>query len=149
MNRRFAAASVLLATFALSSVAGADETPTPRITVEIGALRSAKGVVRCSLYASANGFPTDPSKAAALVIAPSIANGDAVCIVDNVKPGTYAVGFLHDENNNGKMDTNFLGMPTEGYGASNNARGTMGPPSFNAAKFTHESQTTLHLKTEY
>lgn len=152
MNRRLAAAFVSLATLALAPTALADDAPAPRaarVTVEVNALRSAKGVVRCSLFASANGFPTDSTKAAALAVAPSIANGQATCTFENVKPGTYAVGFIHDENNNGKMDTNFLGMPTEGYGASNNARGSMGPPKFDAAKFTHDGQTTLHLKTEY
>ena len=149
MNRRLAAALASVATLAFAPAALADDTPTPRIVVEVNGLRSAKGVVRCSLFASAGGFPTDPSRAAALTVAPSIANGHAVCTFENVKPGTYAVGFLHDENNNGKMDTNFLGIPTEGYGASNNARGSMGPPNFDAAKFTHQGQTTLQLKTEY
>jgi len=40
---------------------------------------------------------------------------------------------VHDENSNGKMDTNFIGMPREGVGASNNAKGHMGPLKFRAA----------------
>jgi uncharacterized protein (DUF2141 family) len=152
---------VVLALVPTTTMAFADDAPVPapapaptpqpqRITVEISALRSAKGVVRCALFTSANGFPADPSRALARAIAPSIANGHAQCMFDNIKPGTYAVGFLHDENNNGKMDTNFLGIPTEGYGASNNARGTMGPPKFDDAKFNHAGPTTtLQLKTAY
>lgn len=154
MNRPLATA---LLSFALSAagvvVSGsnvlADDSPIPRITVEIDGLRNAKGVVRCSVFASADGFPSNPSRAAARAVAPSIANGHATCTFDNVKPGTYAVGFLHDENANGKMDTNFFGAPTEGYGASNNARGSMGPPKFDDAKFVHKGLTTLRLKTEY
>jgi uncharacterized protein (DUF2141 family) len=152
MNRRLAAVLFCLSVSTAAADTFADEAgapPPPRITVDVSALRNAKGVVRCSLFASADGFPTNPARALMSVNAPSIANGHATCTFDNVKPGTYAVGFLHDENGNGKMDTNFLGMPSEGYGASNNARGSMGPPKFEDAKFNHEGQTTLHLKTEY
>ncbi len=42
---------------------------------------------------------------------------------------------MHDENGNGKLDKNFIGMPTEGYGASRAARGTMGPPKWEDAVF--------------
>jgi uncharacterized protein (DUF2141 family) len=52
-----------------------------------------------------------------------------------IAPGRYAVSVYHDENSNGKLDTNFLGIPREGVGASNNARGHMGSPKFDAAAF--------------
>jgi len=48
---------------------------------------------------------------------------------------TYALAAYHDANNNGKLDTNFFGIPTEGYGCSNNARGTFGPPAFEDVAF--------------
>jgi uncharacterized protein (DUF2141 family) len=53
----------------------------------------------------------------------------------SLRPGTYAVAVLHDENENGKMDFNFLGMPLEGYGFSNDASALFGPPSFANAAF--------------
>jgi uncharacterized protein (DUF2141 family) len=59
----------------------------------------------------------------------------AVCEFPGIAPGTYAVSVYHDENSNDKLDTNFLGIPREGVGASNNARGHMGPPKFDSAKF--------------
>ncbi len=150
MSRRVVALLLCAASSALAPAALADDAaPQARITVEVNALRSPKGVVRCTLYASAAGFPSDPSKAVARTVGTAIANGRATCTFDNVKPGIYAVGFIHDENNNGKLDTNFFGIPTEGYGASNDARGSMGPPKFDAAKFKHEGQSTLRLKTEY
>src|SRR4051794_18566165 len=99
--------SIALFSLALATIAGeslADEAPAapPRITVEVSALRNAKGVVRCSIWTSPDGFPKDPTRALASVNAPSIANGHATCVFDNVKPGTYAVGYIHDENGNGK-----------------------------------------------
>ena len=57
-------------------------------------------------------------------------------VFDNVEPGEYALTVLHDENGNGKLDTNLLGMPKEGYGVSNNAFRRFGPPRFREAKIT-------------
>lgn len=51
-------------------------------------------------------------------------------------PGRYAIIVYHDENDNGRLDKNVLGIPTEGYGFSNNARGFFSAPSFDAAAVT-------------
>lgn len=104
------------------------------IQVEVVRLRSNKGQVSCSLYSSAEGFPKDGRKAVAHVVAP-ISEQKAVCEFPGIQAGTYAVSVYHDENSNGKLDTNFLGIPREGVGASNNAKGHMGPPKFDSAKF--------------
>lgn len=52
----------------------------------------------------------------------------------DLAPGTYALRLLHDENDNGKLDSNFLGWPTEGYGFSNNPR-LVRPAKFQEARF--------------
>ncbi|WP_462249449.1 DUF2141 domain-containing protein [Ekhidna sp.] len=49
--------------------------------------------------------------------------------------GIYAISLFHDENDNGKLDSNFIGIPTEPYAFSNNAKGMFGPPSFEDCKF--------------
>lgn len=49
--------------------------------------------------------------------------------------GTYAISLYHDENDNGKLDANFIGIPSEPYAFSNNAKGMFGPPSFEECKF--------------
>lgn len=102
--------------------------------VEVVGLRNNKGQVSCSLYSSAEGFPKKVQNAVAHIIVP-ISDQKAVCDFPGIAPGTYAVSVYHDENSNGKLDTNFLGIPREGVGASNNARGHMGPPKFDSAKF--------------
>ena len=51
------------------------------------------------------------------------------------EPGTYAVAVYHDENANVKFDKNWIGLPVEGYGISNNPTIFLGPPSFDEAKF--------------
>ena len=60
---------------------------------------------------------------------------------DDLPYGNYAVKAFHDENGNNKLDTNFLGIPSEDYGFSNNARGTFGPPSWDDAKFSVENSS--------
>ena len=77
-------------------------------------------------------------------------------IVDNqstvefkdLNAGTYAVQYYHDENNNEKMDTGTFGIPLEGYGFSNDARGFMGPPDFEDELFTLGKNTTMVLETK-
>jgi uncharacterized protein (DUF2141 family) len=119
------------------------QTPTPVpgenvIHVEISGLRSERGQMLCALFSSAEAFPTKADKAVARLTA-KIAERQAVCDFTGVVPGTYAVSVVHDENSNGKLDRNFVGMPREGVGASNDAKGHMGPPKFSAASFRYES----------
>ena len=80
--------------------------------------------------------PKKADKAVARLTA-KIVERKAVCDFTGVAPGTYAVSVVHDENSNGKLDTNFIGMPREGVGASNDAKGHMGPPKFSAAAFQY------------
>lgn len=70
-----------------------------------------------------------------------VENGRAHWTVEAVPFGTYAVRLYHDENDNGELDTNVFGVPREAYGFSNNARGRFGPPNFEEAAFTVESDS--------
>src|SRR5215471_6217784 len=114
------------------------------IHVDVVGLRNNKSQVCCALYGSAEGFPKDGQKAIRRDTS-SISDQKASCEFSGVEPGTYAISVFHDENSNGKLDTNFLGIPREGVGASNDARGHMGPPKFDAAQFQF-SDGRLNLK---
>ncbi len=54
---------------------------------------------------------------------------------NNLDYGKYAVSVFHDENNDGKLNKNFLGIPKESIGVSNNVKNKFGPPTFEQAKF--------------
>lgn len=110
--------------------------PANRIEAHLLGLTSDQGMARCQIFASDAGWPADGSKAVKRV-AVEIHQHQATCVFDNVAPGTYAITAIHDLNNNGELDKNFLGVPTEPYGFSNDARGTMGPPSFSSASFQY------------
>lgn len=112
------------------------QSPQTRIIhVEVVGLHSDKGQVLCAVYSSPDGFPKQSEKALARVSSP-IAQKQTVCEFSAVAPGTYAISVFHDENSNGKLDTKFMGIPREGVGASNGARGHLGPPKFEAAAFS-------------
>lgn len=127
----------------------ADPPATGVLTVRISQLRSNDGQVGCSLYKSADGFPTDPSKAVQMRWCP-IKEKTSTCSFDSIPSGTYAVACFHDENRNGKLDKNFLGMPNEGTVVSNHAKGFMGPPPFDKAKFSFSgAAAALELRVAY
>lgn len=65
--------------------------------------------------------------------------------IENVPNGEYAVSLFQDENENWKIDTGAFGIPTEKYGASNNAKGKMGPPKFEDCKFTVDGDIEIYI----
>lgn len=120
-----------------ATAARSDGPTSNEIRFDILGLRNDKGTVNCALFTSADGYPGDDSKAARRMKT-IIEHGRAACVFDEPRPGTYAFAFFHDENENGKLDTNFLGMPSEGVGASNDAHSTFGPPKWDDARFEHK-----------
>lgn len=104
------------------------------LTVTILQFRNNQGEVRVALYNKEEGFPKSPEKALKILTAP-ISNNKSTVVFESLPPGVYAVSVFHDENKNGKMESNFFGIPKEGIGASNDARGHMGPPHYKDAKF--------------
>jgi uncharacterized protein (DUF2141 family) len=104
------------------------------LTVTIQNFRNNNGQVSVALYNKEDAFPKSPDRAVKILYVP-IQNKKAVIVFESLPPGEYAVSVFHDENKNGKMDTNFFGIPKEGVGASNDARGHLGPPHYKDAKF--------------
>lgn len=125
------------------------QSPCPGIHVKILDIRNSTGTVACGLFESPDGFPTELLKSATNVMVIKIRKTQARCDFEDIPPGTYAMVVVHDENMNGKLDTNWVGLPTEGYGFSNDAPATFGAPSFEAASFQYDGQSvemtmTLH-----
>ncbi len=119
------------------------------LSVNIVNLRSNKGRVGCTIYDKAKGFPTDATVALRRLWCP-IASQKSSCRFDSLLAGTYAVACFHDENANGKLDSGLFGIPTEGVVVSNQAKGFMGPPKFDAAKFRFAgAPSQITLKMEY
>ena len=112
----------------------------PGIHVQILNIRNSIGTVACALFESPAGFPVEYLHSATNVMVIKIRKSQARCDFEDIPPGKYAMAVIHDENMNGKLDTNWLGIPTEGYGFSNDAKGLLGAPSFSAASFRYDGQ---------
>jgi uncharacterized protein (DUF2141 family) len=105
--------------------------------------------VDCALFDSPAGFPREFLRSAQNVMVIKIRNAAARCDFEAILPGTYALAVIHDENSKAKLDTNLLGIPTEGYGFSNDATASFGTPSFSDARFSYDGRSlnmtiTLH-----
>jgi len=125
----------LFSALALASVVfAAGEASAARIVVTITGLKSNEGGVYVGLYATPskflNGAQVDVMKKVRASTAP------ITVAFDNLPAGTYAVGAYHDENYNDHLDTNLLGLPTEGYALSNGVRAVTSKPTFQQAAFT-------------
>jgi uncharacterized protein (DUF2141 family) len=112
------------------------------IRVVVKGLRNNHGRVGCSLFNGPDGFPRDKTKQFRGMWTQKH-HRVAVCDFIGVPAGTYAVTVLDDSNMNGKMDFNFISLPTKGYGFSNDAKATLSPPSFSAASFSYSGEGSL------
>ena len=122
----------------------------PGIHVQILHIRTSTGTVDCALFESPEGFPTEVLRSATNVMVIKVRQTQARCDFADIPPGTYALAVIHDENMNGKLDTNLLGIPTEGYGFSNDVKASLGAPSFAAASFAYDGRSlALTIRLEY
>jgi len=126
-------------TFALSLKAQENKHD---LTIEISGLNSNTGSVFIALYNNKKDFLKNNYKG----VKANISNKKTSYTFKELPEGTYAVSFFNDENNNKKLDTNFLGIPKEQYGFSNNAKGFMGPPKYDDAKFQLSENKAIEIK---
>lgn len=105
------------------------------ITFVIKGLKNTKGKVYVALYTNPETVFKVGSQAK-ICESNGALNGTDVDIICNLEPDTYAASAFHDENNNENFDTNFLGIPKEGYGFSNDASAVLSAPSFEDSSFT-------------
>ena len=105
---------------------------TATLNVYIEGCTSQKGKVYLSLFTSETNYLKTP----VLTVSKEVGKaGKAVLQLQDLEKKTYAVSVFYDENNNGELDTGFLGIPKEKVGFSNNAKGSFGPPKYNEVAF--------------
>jgi uncharacterized protein (DUF2141 family) len=130
---------LLIAFFVAGSEAEKDVKQSGQLTVIIVGLENDEGKVKVGLFDSKDNYTGDggPFRGASVVIK----DRKAECTFEGIPYWTYAIKLYHDKNGNGKLDTNFLGMPKELYGFSNNVRGKFGPPQWDDAKFVFKANS--------
>jgi uncharacterized protein (DUF2141 family) len=122
---------LISALIASSAIGALPVAQAGELTVTISDIRNPKGSLMVAVQKSDAGWNDQEKPVTAQKIA---ASGKEVVLKFDLPAGEYAVQVLHDENDNGKLDTNFMGMPTEGYGFSNNPQ-VMRRAHFDEAKF--------------
>lgn len=121
------------------TLALAEEPEGGRLAVTVSALRNDDGHARLLLFAGGTGFPDEPGRAVKRVSLP-IKGRTARVVFDDLPAGEYAISVIHDENDNEALDTGLFGIPSEGFGASNNPKIRRGPPRFSEAAFRVEEE---------
>jgi len=137
---------------AMAQVELEEFAPPGPFKIVISGLRNGSGGVGLSLYdlAHASSFPTDPRNAQVNTYMELSGKQQIIFNIPNLKPGYYAIAVYHDENGNKNLDTNFIGLPIEGVAVSRNAKGSFGPPNFDAAKvFFDNANTETRITVEY
>ncbi len=150
MNKMLFAILCIIFVFNTSGIVHS-ESQFGKIEIVIDNLKSNDGVVRLHLYDKSNAefFPRKTRKA--FVRKENKPTEKKVrFVIDSLPFGEYAITTHHDENNNRKIDKNFLGLPNEGWGISNNPTVVLSLPDFEEAKVVLNKKTiTIHIKMNY
>lgn len=146
MNRhRFLRTGIflLLICSALIGVCEMQAQAVSKLTVRVTGIRNTTGNIRLALFRDSNFVQAQEVEIDAKTLT-------AAAVFDNLPQGVYSVNLFHDENRNGKMDTNLFGMPVEGYGFSNNPKKRMGKPGFDETNFQlNQPECAIEIKMLY
>jgi uncharacterized protein (DUF2141 family) len=142
----------ILASFVfITSLYGISQTQIKKgnLKVVVQNMHNKTGQVGFFLFNSADGFPVHTDKAI-LSGYVKITGNSVEYTFPGIALGKYAVYVFHDEDSDKKLKTNFIGMPKEGMGVSNNAKGHFGPPKFDDAKFDfNKPELTITISLTY
>ncbi len=126
----------------ITSIPDNKEGENSTLKIIVSVTKYNKGNILLALYNSKNNYMKKAYKSSRI----KVKDNKAIIIFNHLKKGTYAFTLFHDLNENNKLDTNFLGIPKEPYGFSNEERGRFGPPSFDKVTFIINSDTSIKVK---
>lgn len=130
----------LLVLLSLRSIEGLCEDAVTNVSgtvkLELSGLQNVSGNIYIAVYDSDDSWLGEDTVLARRVIIADALEGELVLVELQLAPGDYAFSIFYDRNNNGELDTNFIGIPKEPVALSNNARPGFGPPKYKDAVFT-------------
>ena len=122
MTNRWLALGALGMAGAIATSAQVDQSgSTLTLHVRMEGFENTDGEAGVAVWNAARGFPEEIEHAVATTYV-TIQDGAAVARFDQLEPGRYAITVYHDKNDNRQFDKNWLGMPKEDWGVSNNVR---------------------------
>jgi len=113
------------------------------LTVRVTNIQNTKGKISFALFRKQDSFPIKGKQFKGVSI--ETTKSKTTYTFRNLEKDAYAVAVYHDENNNGVLDKNLVGTPTEAYGFSGNARGTFSAPSFEEAKIDLKENKSIEI----
>ncbi len=134
---------ILVALLSVSNFVFAEEAQPATVKIEINGLEEISGDLYLAVYDSSDAWLGDGVVLSQKIVIDEARNGDLVVAEFEVAQGNYAFTIFYDENTNGDLDTNFIGIPKEPIALSNNARAKFGPPKFDDAVFEVGSAPVL------
>lgn len=111
------------------------------ITLEVKGIKEVKGVMSIALYDNEEDFTGKDNYVKAEEV--QVNSKEFIYVFKDIPHGTYAIAIYHDVDKDGKLSKNWIGMPKEPFGFSNDAKGRMGPPDFEDAAFKVDQDTEV------
>ena len=126
---------------------GCSAALSSEFAIDVHGVRSGDGRVYLAVHGPATKDTFPPGEAVVEGLRAPARTGTMRFVVQDLAPGRYALSAFHDENDNGELDTNLLGIPSEGYGFGNDAGAAFGPPSFEAAAVDVDAASSVTALT--
>ncbi len=141
-------AIAVVAAAAVTAVA-IPSTKAADLTITVSGVKSSTGRIYVGVHRADSGIKFPDDKGMVAGIWREAVKGSFTVQITGFPPGRYAINGFHDQNDNGKLDTNVLGIPTEGYGFGNGADASFGPPKFEAASVDVIDTARIRLPIGY
>lgn len=141
MNRKLAALALAAA---LPAMLGAGEGAT--LTINVSGIRNATGGLVACVFRDRQGFPTCQKSRTAIIQRSRISGSAMTVRFTGLAHGSYVASVQHDEDGDGKLKTNFIGIPKEGVGISNNPGGI---PSWGRSVFRMQGDAAIAITMRY
>jgi uncharacterized protein (DUF2141 family) len=122
---------------------------TSNLVVKFNSLKNTKGRVCLTVFSGPKGFPAGGT-GSSLKSSRCIDAKSGSVTFTNLPLGNYAIAAIHDSNSDGRLNTNPLGVPSEGFGFSNNPPIRFGPASFSDSQvFVSGTKTVVQIQMHY
>ena len=136
VSRRTIGLAAVLLTAVLARSLYAEPDGNTALRIELTGLQTVEGSLFIAVYDSADTWLGEGALQQHKVVVGEAREGELVTTRLQLPPGEYAFSIFYDANDNGELDTNFIGIPKEPIALSNNARPKFGPPKYKDAVFT-------------
>jgi uncharacterized protein (DUF2141 family) len=120
---------------------------TADLTLTVTGFETVSGTINIGLFNNADDFPKGDKEYKLVIL--DVSGDEMTYIFKDLPQGEYAIALYHDENKDDECNRNFLGIPKEGYGFSNNFKPTFSAPSFDDTKFQLKEDKSIKIALIY